>query len=1259
MLTVNCTVISSTVLLMPTNQVWRYDQSGQDLGTSWRARNYNDSAWSNGPALLAVETAGVYQEPIRTVLRLTPPGGGPQIITYYFRSHFNVASNLTGWTVNARIFADDGAVLYLNGNEVGRVRINANPVLFSSFAQSATEPAMDNIAFPASALTVGDNVMAVEVHQTTTNSSDIVFGLSITASLNVTNCTTLGLVLNEVLANNQSITNFGATTGSGPAADWVEIYNPSASAVSLAGASLTDDVGEPRRWVFPAGVTLASGAYLIVNCDGSAPASTNAGAPGGGPPLNTGFGLSAGGDEVYLFDTPERGGALLDAVVFGIQTADRSIGRVPNGAGDWALNLPTPAGANLGATLGNPASLRINEWLANPSGNDNDFFELFNPDAQPVALGGLYVTDDLLEPSKHRIANLSFIGSGEDGFVRFIADNDPEQGADHVNFGLSQFGESIGLFSAALAQIDARTFLEQENGVSEGRFPDGSTNIVRFPGTATPGRSNLLPLEQRAAGAVVINEVLTHTDLPFEDAIELYSPTVSGAVSQPVDISGWFLSDRRTEPRRFRIPDGTVLQPGGFAVFYEYQFNADFSGRPPYFGLDSVQGDQVYLHTADAAGNLTGYRTGVSFGAAENAVSFGRYKTSVGVDFTALRERTFGADNPATVEAFRAGAGRSNSAPLVGPVVINEIMYHPPDIGTNDNVLDEFIELRNLLPIPVPLFHTGFPTNTWKLRDAVDFDFPEGVTLPAAGSLLVVGFDPVAEPGTLSMFQAKYGLGGGVPIYGPWQGRLANDGENVELYKPDAPQPPGTADAGFVPRILVDKVKYADSAPWPALADGATNGAANPAGFSLQRRVAANYGNDPVNWIAAAPTPGGATAPGPAPPTIQSITPPHIVLLGASDTLTVVATGAAPLAYQWRLNGVALTGGTNALLTVNNFQATNAGTYSVLVVNGAGADTASTFVELHSPPIITGQPQGQAVLVGATVVLSVGATGTLPLSYQWRHDSNPIPGATNAALVLTNVQMSDVGSYTVVVRNVYGSVTTFPASITISMPPVIVSHPQGTNVLVGASVSFNVSALGTPPLRFQWRFNNADLLNATNPSLALSNVQLTNAGLYRVLVQNSVASVVSSNAQLSVTTPATVTVTVADSFASEAGANTGRFNITRTGNTGAPLTVNFTAGGTATPGMDYQSLASPVTIPAGLSSTALTVIPIDDPDTEGTETVVLTLAGGLGYVVGAPGVGVVTIQDDDNSAPLVAITNPPSGARTSPSAFRRSTRAAW
>jgi hypothetical protein len=71
------------------------------------------------------------------------------------------------------------------------------------------------------------------------------------------------------------------------------------------------------------------------------------------------------------------------------------------------------------ASLGDPTSLRINEWLASPPGNDDDFFELYNPNAQPVSLGGLYLTDALGDRTMHRIANLSFI-SFRTGRIRAV-----------------------------------------------------------------------------------------------------------------------------------------------------------------------------------------------------------------------------------------------------------------------------------------------------------------------------------------------------------------------------------------------------------------------------------------------------------------------------------------------------------------------------------------------------------------------------------------------------------------------------------------------------------------------------------------------------------------------------------------------------------------------------------------------------------------------------------------------------------------------
>jgi hypothetical protein len=92
-----------------------------------------------------------------------------------------------------------------------------------------------------------------------------------------------------------------------------------------------------------------------------------------------------------------------------------------------------------------------------------------------------------------------------------------------------------------------------------------------------------------------------------------------------VDISGWWISDSQNDPKKFRIPQGTVLQPGGFVVFYENQFNP-LPDVYPSFSLSSVNGDEVFLFTANAVGDLTGYRTGVRFGAAANGVSFGDTK---------------------------------------------------------------------------------------------------------------------------------------------------------------------------------------------------------------------------------------------------------------------------------------------------------------------------------------------------------------------------------------------------------------------------------------------------------------------------------------------------------------------------------------------------------------------------------------------------------------------------------------------------------
>ena len=108
--------------------------------------------------------------------------------------------------------------------------------------------------------------------------------------------------------------------------------------------------------------------------------------------------------------------------------------------------------------------------------------------------------------------------------------------------------------------------------------------------------------------SVVINEVLTHTDPPLEDAIELYNPT-----DAPVNIGGWFLSDSQKNFRKFRIPDGTVIGAAGYHVFYQYQFDLTATDGSAGFALNSADGDSVYLSAVDAQGNLTGARAAAHF----------------------------------------------------------------------------------------------------------------------------------------------------------------------------------------------------------------------------------------------------------------------------------------------------------------------------------------------------------------------------------------------------------------------------------------------------------------------------------------------------------------------------------------------------------------------------------------------------------------------------------------------------------------------
>src|SRR4030095_10027186 len=104
---------------------------------------------------------------------------------------------------------------------------------------------------------------------------------------------------------------------------------------------------------------------------------------------------------------------------------------------------------------------------------------------QPVSLVGLFVADDLTKKTVSPVRPLSFIGTGAHGFLRLQADGNPDAGANHVNFKLARTGTQSGLYSPAGTLVTGLSFGVQQMGVSQGRFPDGSANIISFAGTVS------------------------------------------------------------------------------------------------------------------------------------------------------------------------------------------------------------------------------------------------------------------------------------------------------------------------------------------------------------------------------------------------------------------------------------------------------------------------------------------------------------------------------------------------------------------------------------------------------------------------------------------------------------------------------------------------------------------------------------------------------------------------------------------------------
>jgi len=497
-------------------------------------------------------------------------------------------------------------------------------------------------------------------------------------------------------------------------------------------------------------------------------------------------------------------------------------------------------------------NLRITEVMydpADPPANDStdndefEFIELQNIGDETIDLTSVSFIDGITFDFNNGI--VTSLGPGE--FVLVVRN----QAAFESRYGaglsaiitgeyagkLSNNGENISLVDlwngtvAEFAYNDSRgwplasaggghslvPFISALPGEPEGSLNYGgnwrtSTYIGGSPGTENPEPET----------TVVLNEIMAHTDYrnpqfpqyESNDWIELYNTTPAS-----INLNNWYLSDNINELKKWAIP-GVDIAGVSHISFDEVTGFHNPAGTG--FGL-SKAGEEVILSYLPGTSEDRIVDSARFNGQQINA-SLGRYPDGDAYWFEMEPSRDSANDNPAL------------------NIMIDELMYHP----ANDTD-EEYIELYNPT---ASLIYMENPEGAWRLDGAVDYTFPTGTSIAAGGRLIVVGFDPHTEAGMLAAFTASYNTGPLTPavdIVGPWSGSLSNAGERLALKKPQAPDQPGDP----VSWVIVDEVIYADVPPWPVTADGS--------GDALQRIIADQYhsGNDPENWQAMSPTPGG------------------------------------------------------------------------------------------------------------------------------------------------------------------------------------------------------------------------------------------------------------------------------------------------------------------------------------------------------------------------------------------------------------------
>jgi hypothetical protein len=562
--------------ILPAGSVWKFLDDGSDQGTAWRAPGFADGGWASGPAQLGYGDGD--EATVVGSIDTDPVAAGIQRnITTYFRRTFTVADPSAFSGLLVRLKCDDGAAVYLNGQELCRTNLPAGSITVLTPASAAADDGQSFVDFhlAAGAFSLNpapqSNVLAVEVHQAAASSTDISFDLAL-----------LGTFVHEptpLAITGPTLVRARARVG----ADWSAINEAS--------------------FVMP-GTVPASAANLIVS-------------------------------EIHYHPAGESDAEFLELLNTSAGPVDAGGVRIGGG-----VEFEFPPGSVLGPGERLVAAKNPGLIASRFGDTGSPYFHAGVRVAGPWS-GSLANGGEMVGVTDAGGAGICAMAYGDDGEWPGRADGS---------------GSSIELIDPAAAQAAS----SRDEYLSVGSHWRPSAEFHGSPGWAGTGPDN----------RVVVNEVLTASIAPETDAIELLNTT-----GGPISIGGWFLSDSSQPLQKYRFPGAVTLESGAFLVVREAEFNnpANPACLVP-FGLDSADGDDVFLVEADAAGNPLRFVDRAEFGPAPGGLTIGRFPDGSG-PLAVLKSPTLGGPNAArfgdfaawVASNFPAGSPSAATAPEADP----------------------------------------------------------------------------------------------------------------------------------------------------------------------------------------------------------------------------------------------------------------------------------------------------------------------------------------------------------------------------------------------------------------------------------------------------------------------------------------------------------------------------------------------------------------------------------------------------------------